>query len=109
MEKQTMNDLIQLTDAEIAGVSGGILNQDISISASQSNSASVTQNSTASNTGAVTASLSSNGGSGGVTGGAGGGGGSTVAAAGAESSNYSVLVQKNSISASNHQSFHLRF
>ena len=30
-----MTDLIQLTDAEIAGVSGGILNQSISISATQ--------------------------------------------------------------------------
>ncbi len=32
-----MNDLIQLTDAEIAGVSGGILNQSISINATQTN------------------------------------------------------------------------
>jgi hypothetical protein len=51
-----MTDLIQLTDAEIAGVSGGILNQSISIDASQSNSASVSQSATASNSGNVTAS-----------------------------------------------------
>jgi hypothetical protein len=57
-----MNDLIQLTDAEIAGVSGGILNQDISISATQSNSASVSQNSTATNSGSVSAAISANGG-----------------------------------------------
>jgi hypothetical protein len=107
MEKQTMNDRIQLTDAEIAGVSGGILNQSISISATQSNSADVSQTSTATNNGSVSASLSSSGGAGGLTGGNAGGGGSTVAAAGAESSNTSLLVQKNSISASNHQSFNL--
>ena len=53
-----MTDLIQLTDAEIAGVSGGILNQSISISASQSNCASVSQTATATNNGAVSATLS---------------------------------------------------
>ena len=104
-----MNDLIQLTDAEIAGVSGGILNQDISISATQSNGATVTQTANSTNNGSVSASLSSNGGGGGLTGGDGGGGGSTVAASGSSSSNASLLVQKNSISASNRQSFHLRF
>jgi hypothetical protein len=40
-----MNDLIQLTDAEIAGVSGGILNQSNTITTT--NSATVTQTSTA--------------------------------------------------------------
>ena len=105
-----MNDLIQLTDAEIAGVSGGILNQSISISATQTNGATVTQTANSTNNGSVSASLSSNGGAGGLTcGGAGGGGGSTVAASGSSSSNSSSLVQKNSISASNRQSFHLRF
>jgi hypothetical protein len=90
-----MTDLIQLTDAEIAGVSGGILNQSISIDASQSNSASVSQTATATNTGPVTASAAS------VTGDA------TAAAAGAEASNYSAVYQRNSISASNRQSFHI--
>ena len=92
-----MTDLIQLTDAEIAGVSGGILNQSISISASQSNSASVSQTASATNTGAVTATASS------VAGDA------TAAAAGAEASNTSLVSQRNSISASNRQSFHLHF
>ena len=104
-----MNDLIQLTDAEIAGVSGGILNQSISISATQSNGATVTQTANSTNNGSVSASLSSNGGAGGLggDGGAGGGGGSTVAASGSSSSNYSSVFQKNSISASNRQSFHI--
>ena len=61
-----MNDLIQLTDAEIAGVSGGILNQNISISATQSNGATVTQTANSTNNGSVSASLSSNGGGGGA-------------------------------------------
>jgi len=94
-----MNDLIQLTDAEIAGVSGGILNQDISISASQSNSASVSQSASSSNSGAVSASLS--------TGAGGSADGATVAASGSSASNASLLVQKNSIYASNRQSFHI--
>ncbi len=105
-----MNDLIQLTDAEIAGVSGGILNQSISISATQSNGATVTQTANSTNNGSVSAALSSNGGAGGAlggAGGAGGGGGSTVAASGSSSSNYSSVFQKNSISASNRQSFHI--
>ena len=63
---ETMTDLIQLTDAEIAGVSGGILNQSISISASQTNNATVKQTATATNNGAVTASISANGGATGV-------------------------------------------
>jgi len=90
-----MTDLIQLTDAEIAGVSGGILNQSISISASQSNSADVSQSASATNSGNVSASAGS------VTGDA------TAAAAGAEASNTSLVYQRNSISASNRQSFHI--
>jgi len=81
-----MSELIQLTDAEIAGVSGGIY-QAISISASQSNSSSVTQSATATNTGAVTATAS--------------GAGATAAAAGAEASNAALVSQRNSISAVN--------
>jgi len=90
-----MTDLIQLTDAEIAGVSGGILNQSISIDASQSNTASVSQTASATNTGNVSATAAS------VTGDA------TAAAAGAEASNTSLVYQRNSISASNRQSFHI--
>ena len=48
-----MTDLIQLSDVEIAAVSGGA--QSIYISASQSNSSSVTQSASASNYGAVSA------------------------------------------------------
>jgi hypothetical protein len=81
-----MNDLIQLTEAEIAGVSGGVY-QAIYISASQSNTSSVSQTSTATNSGAVTATAS--------------GYGSLAAAAGAESSNAAWVSQRNSISASN--------
>jgi hypothetical protein len=102
-----MTDLIQLTDAEIAGVSGGILNQSISVDATQTNNATVNQTANSTNNGSVSASLSSNGGAGGLTGGAGGGGGSTVAASGSSASNYSSVFQKNSISASNRQSFHI--
>jgi hypothetical protein len=109
MEQQTMNDLIQLTDAEIAGVSGGILNQGITINATQGNSATVNQTANSTTNGNTSAGLSSTGGAGGLTGGNAGGGGSTVAASGSSSSNASLLVQRNSISASNHQSFHLRF
>ena len=90
-----MTDLIQLTDAEIAGVSGGILNQSISIAASQSNYASVSQSASATNSGDVTASAAS------VT------GDSLAAAAGAEASNTSLVSQRNSITASNSQSFHI--
>jgi hypothetical protein len=86
MEKKTMSDLIQLTDAEIAGVSGGTY-QSIYIDASQSNSSSVSQTSTASNTGAVSATANGNG--------------STAAAAGAESSNLALVLQLNNISARN--------
>ena len=82
-----MNDLIQLTDAEIAAVNGGRITQSISISASQSNSSSVTQSATATNSGAVTASAS--------------GAGATAAAAGAEASNVALVSQRNSISAAN--------
>ena len=103
-----MTDLIQLTDAEIAGVSGGILNQSIYISATQTNNATVNQTANSTTNGNTSATLSADGGSG-VTGGAGGGGGATVAASGSSASNASLLAQRNSISASNRQSFHLRF
>jgi hypothetical protein len=86
-----MTDLIQLTDAEIAGVSGG--SQSISISADQSNSADVYQSATAANSGNVSATAASVSGD------------STAAAAGAEASNYSAVYQKNSIKASNR--FHI--
>ena len=59
-----MTDLIQLTDAEIAGVSGGILNQSIYISATQTNNATVNQTANSTNNGSVSASLSANGGAG---------------------------------------------
>jgi hypothetical protein len=85
-----MTDLIQLTDAEIAGVSGG--SQSISIDASQSNSATVYQSASAANSGNVSATAAS------VT------GDSLAAAVGAEASNTSLVYQKNSIKASN--SFH---
>jgi hypothetical protein len=80
-----MSDLIQLSDVEIAAVSGGT--QSISIYAYQSNSASVSQSATASNYGAVTATAS--------------GYGALAAAAGAEASNYSAVSQANVISARN--------
>lgn len=86
-----MNDLIQLTEAEIAGVSGGTY-QDIYISASQSNSSSVSQTSSASNTGAVSATAW--------------GYGATAAAAGAESNNTAIVTQLNNISARNSVSSH---
>jgi hypothetical protein len=82
-----MSDLIQLTEAEIAGVSGGNPTQTISITATQTNSASVWQSASASNSGAVTATAW--------------GWGALAAAVGAESSNTSFVRQSNSISARN--------
>jgi hypothetical protein len=82
-----MTDLIQLSDAEIATVAGGAIDQDISIYASQSNSSSVSQTATATNYGNVTATAS--------------GYGALAAAAGAEASNTALVSQRNSISASN--------
>ena len=85
-----MTDLIQLTDVEIAAVSGGI-SQSISISAKQSNSSSVSQSATATNSGAVTASAW--------------GYGALAAAAGAEANNTAVVSQANVIAASNSVKF----
>jgi hypothetical protein len=48
-----MTDLIQLSDAEIAAVAGGAVDQAINISASQSNSSTLTQTATATNSGPV--------------------------------------------------------
>ena len=84
-----MSDLIQLSDAEIAAVAGGVT-QSISISASQSNTSSVTQSATATNSGAVTATAS--------------GKDSLAAAAGAEASNTAVVSQANVIAAVNFSS-----
>jgi hypothetical protein len=81
-----MNDLIQLTEAEIAAVAGGIY-QNIYISATQSNSSYVTQSATAVNYGAVTATAN--------------GYGAVAAAAGAEANNTAVVLQANSIKALN--------
>jgi hypothetical protein len=44
-----MTDLIQLSDAEIAAVAGGAIDQSISISATQTNSSYVSQSATATN------------------------------------------------------------
>jgi hypothetical protein len=82
-----MTDLILLTDAEIAAVSGGAISQSISVSATQTNSSSVSQTSSASNSGAVTATAS--------------GSGATAAAAGAESNNTALVFQSNAIVAAN--------
>jgi len=82
-----MTDLIQLSEAEIAAVAGGAIDQSISISASQSNTSNVSQSATATNSGAVTATAN--------------GYGATAAAAGAEASNFASVSQRNSISASN--------
>jgi hypothetical protein len=87
MERKTMSDLIQLTEAEISGVSGG--NQSISITAYQTNNSSVTQTSYATNYGAVSASVGTYSPY------------STAAAAGAESTNIALVTQSNSISANN--------
>jgi hypothetical protein len=81
-----MSELIQLTDAEIAAVAGGVY-QSIDIDASQSNSSSVTQSATATNSGAVSATAS--------------GAYSVAAAAGAEANNTAVVSQSNVIAAAN--------
>ena len=81
-----MTDLIQLTDVEIAAVSGGV-SQSISIYATQSNSSSVSQSAYAYNSGKVTASAW--------------GYGALAAAAGAEANNAAGVSQANIISASN--------
>jgi len=79
-----MNDLTQLTEAEIAAVAGGF--QSISITATQTNSSSVDQSATASNYGNVSATA---------------GPYSTAAAAGAEANNTAIVFQSNSIRATN--------
>jgi hypothetical protein len=78
--------LIQLTDVEIAEVAGGAVSQTISITASQSNSSTVTQTAIATNSGAVTATA---------------GAGGTAAAAGAEATNTAIVSQSNAIVAAN--------
>jgi hypothetical protein len=88
---ETMNDLIQLTDAEIAGVSGGLFNQN--------NIAVIRQFALAVNTGAVS-SGNANGGAGGAGGGilsrgGDGGAGGLSAAAGAEANNAAEVNQLN--------------
>ena len=82
-----MNELIQLTEAEIAAVGGGAIDQSISIYASQSNSSSVKQSATAVNSGPVSATAI--------------GYDATAAAAGAEANNTAIVVQANSIKALN--------
>jgi len=82
-----MTDLIQLSDAEIVAVAGGVISQSVSIYASQTNSSSVSQTATATNYGNVSATAS--------------GYGALAAAAGAEASNTALVSQANSISATN--------
>jgi len=84
-----MSDLVQLTEAEIAAVSGGF--QSISISATQTNSSSVSQSATATNSGAVSATANGSGG--------------LAAAVGAQSSNTALVLQSNRISANNYARF----
>jgi hypothetical protein len=86
-----MTNLVQLTEAEIDLVAGGVL-QNISISADQSNSSSVTQSASASNSGAVTATANGNSVPHGSL---------TVVAAGAIASNFAEVSQLNAISAAN--------
>ena len=81
-----MDDLIQLTEAEIAAVAGGLV-QTISISARQSNTSSVTQAASATNSGRITATAT--------------GTNATVAAVGAAASNLALVAQRNAIVAAN--------
>ena len=80
-----MSDLIQLSDVEIAAVAGGLA----FVSADQSNSSTVTQTATATNSGAVSATN-------------GAGSNNTAAAAGAEADNTAIVTQVNVARASNH-------
>jgi hypothetical protein len=82
-----MTGLIQLTDVEIDAVSGGNISQAIGISATQTNTSTVTQTATATNTGAVGATAS--------------GTNSLAAAVGASASNTALVSQGNVIAASN--------
>jgi len=81
-----MTYLIQLSDAEIAAVAGGAIDQSISISASQTNSSDISQSASASNSGAVSATASYGG---------------TAVAIGAAASNTALVYQTNAIRASN--------
>jgi hypothetical protein len=83
-----MTDLIQLNDVEIAAVAGGAITQTASVNAHQTNSSTVTQTATATNSGAVSASN-------------GIGSGNTAAAVGASSSNVALVTQVNVARASN--------
>lgn len=80
-----MSDLIQLSDVEIAAVAGGLA----FVSADQSNSSTVTQTATATNSGAVSATN-------------GAGSFNTAAAAGAEADNTAIVTQVNVARATNH-------
>jgi len=92
VRNEAMTDLIQLSDVEIAAVAGGVITQSVSISASQSNTSSVTQSATATNRGNVSATAS--------------GAYATAAAVGASASNYADVSQRNSISATNSVRFY---
>jgi hypothetical protein len=83
-----MTDLIQLNDVEIAGVAGGDIYQSSSVYAEQSNSSSVSQYASATNSGAVSASN-------------GAGSGNIAAAAGAEANNTAIVTQVNAALALN--------
>jgi hypothetical protein len=85
-----MTELIQLSDAEITEVAGGVdsgTSQSIYISASQSNSSYISQSATATNSGAVSASAT--------------GTGAVAAAVGAQASNTALVYQTNAIVAAN--------
>jgi hypothetical protein len=81
-----MNDLIQLSDAEIAAVAGGDIDQSIYISASQSNSSSVSQSASSTNSGNVSATAGAYG---------------TATAIGSAASNVAEVSQSNAIIAAN--------
>jgi 3-hydroxy-3-methylglutaryl CoA synthase len=83
---EALTTLIQLSDAEIAAVAGGAIDQSISITASQSNSSDVSQSATASNSGRVTATA---------------GAGGTAAAVGASATNFAAVTQTNIVVALN--------
>ena len=83
-----MTDLIQLSDAEIAAVAGGDVDQSISIHASQSNRSSVDQDAHSSNSGNVSATT-------------GAGAGGTATAVGSAASNTAWVSQSNAIIAAN--------
>jgi hypothetical protein len=81
-----MNDLIELTDAEVMSVSGGAV-QSIYIVAGQNNTSTLSQSATAINYGPVTATAT--------------GTGATAAAVGADASNTAFVSQTNVIRAAN--------